>query len=130
MKSDLHWNQSRDQNWHRRLETYLEQHRIMNGYQAAHMILQDTDWTKRCIAYPGGSRRNSERPDSAVTRAWISGRCGNNGRSASAAGQTDNSDSERIRHWKICRKSQQTSRHFFNVRFRRTAQKLKLQMKK
>lgn len=67
----------------------------MNGYQAAHMILQDTDWTKRCIAYPGGSRRNSERPDSAVTRAWISGRCGNNGRSASAAGQTDNSDSER-----------------------------------
>ena len=25
---------------------------------------------------PGGSRRNSERPDSAVTRAWISGRCG------------------------------------------------------
>ena len=39
-------------NWHRRLETYLEQHRIMNGYQAAHMILQDTDWTKRvyCIS--------------------------------------------------------------------------------
>lgn len=36
----------------RRLETYLEQHRIMNGYQAAHMILQDTDWIKRgyCIS--------------------------------------------------------------------------------
>ena len=35
-----------------KLETYLEQHRIMNGYQAAHMILQDTDWTKRvyCIS--------------------------------------------------------------------------------
>ena len=48
-----------------------------------------------CIAYPGESRRNSERPDYAVTRAWISGRCGNNGISASAAGQTDNSDSER-----------------------------------
>ena len=57
MKSDLHWNQSRDQNWHRRLETYLEQYRIMNGYQAAHMILQDTDWIKRvyCI-----SRREPE----------------------------------------------------------------------
>ena len=40
------------QNWHRRLETYLGQHRIMNGYQAVHMILQDTDWTKRvyCIS--------------------------------------------------------------------------------
>ena len=37
-------------------------------------------------AYPGGSRRNSERPDSAVTRAWVSGRYGNNGRSASATG--------------------------------------------
>ena len=36
MKSDLHWNRSRNRNWHRRLETYLEQHRIMNGYQAAH----------------------------------------------------------------------------------------------
>ena len=47
MKSDLYWNQSRDRSWHRRLETYLEQHRIMNGYQAAHMILQDTDWIKR-----------------------------------------------------------------------------------
>ena len=34
------------------IETYLEQHRIMNGYQAVHMILQDTDWTKReyCIS--------------------------------------------------------------------------------
>lgn len=31
---------------------YLEQHRIMNGYQAVHMILRDTDWTKRvyCIS--------------------------------------------------------------------------------
>ena len=67
MKSDLHWNQSRDQNWHRRLETYLEQYRIMNGYQAAHMILQDTDWIKRVYCIPGGSRRNNERPDSAVT---------------------------------------------------------------
>ena len=36
----------------RRLETYLEQHHILNGYQAVHMILQDTDWTKRvyCIS--------------------------------------------------------------------------------
>lgn len=51
-KSDLHWNQSRDRSWHRRLKTYLEQHRIMNGYQAVHTILQDTDWTKRvyCIS--------------------------------------------------------------------------------
>lgn len=31
---------------------------------------------------------------------------------------------------KICRKSQQTSRHFFNVHFGWTAQRLKLQMKK
>lgn len=33
-------------------------------------------------------------------------------------------------HWKICRKSQQTSRHFVNVHFGWTAQRLKLQMKK
>ena len=39
----------------------------MNGYQAAHMILQDTDWIKRVYCIPGGSRRNNERPDSAVT---------------------------------------------------------------
>ena len=45
MKSDLHWNQSRDQSWHRRLEIYLEQHRIMSGCQAVHTILQDIDWT-------------------------------------------------------------------------------------
>lgn len=65
------------------IETYLEQHRIMNGYQAAHMILQDTDWIKRVYCISQRSRRNSERPDSAVTRAWVSGRCGNNGRSDS-----------------------------------------------
>ena len=31
----------------------LGQHRIMNGYQAVHMILQDTDWIKRvyCISW-------------------------------------------------------------------------------
>ena len=42
----------RDRNWHRRLETYLGQHRIMNGYQAVRTILQDTDWIKRvyCIS--------------------------------------------------------------------------------
>lgn len=52
-----------------------------------------------CTAYPGGNRkRNSGRPDSAVTGAWVSERCGSNGsngRGASAAGETDNSDSER-----------------------------------
>lgn len=44
---------------------------------------------------PENRKRNGGRPDSAVTGAWISRRCGNNGRSASAAGQTDNSDFER-----------------------------------
>ena len=34
----------------------------------------------------GIEKRNSGRPDSAVTRAWVSGRYGNNGRSASATG--------------------------------------------
>ena len=59
MKSDLHWNQSRDQNWHRRLETYLEQHHIMNGYQAVHMILQDIDWTKR-VHIPEGAEETAK----------------------------------------------------------------------
>lgn len=36
MKSDLRWNQSKDQSWHRRLAKYLEQHRIMSGCQAVH----------------------------------------------------------------------------------------------
>jgi len=53
--------------------------------------------TIRIIFLPKCTQKNCDfyAPDSAVTRAWISGRCGNNGRSASAAGQTDNSDSER-----------------------------------
>ena len=59
----------------------------MNGYQAVHMILRDTDWTEKGTAYPeGGNRRNGGRPDSAVTGTWVSGRYGNNGRSASATG--------------------------------------------
>ena len=47
MKSDSHWKRSKDQSWRRRLEIYLEQHRIMNGCQAVHTIFQDIDWTKR-----------------------------------------------------------------------------------
>lgn len=48
-----------------------------------------------CIAYPGeSSGRNGGIPDSAVTGAWLSRWCVSNGRSVSAAGETDNSGSE------------------------------------
>ena len=54
MKNEIRFTleSKQSRNWHRRLETYLEQHRIMNGYQAVHTILQDTDWIKRvyCIS--------------------------------------------------------------------------------
>lgn len=52
MKNEIIFTLESKQRPHRRLETYLGQHRIMNGYQAVHMILQDTDWTKRvyCIS--------------------------------------------------------------------------------
>ena len=74
MKSDLHWEQRKDQNWRRRLEIYLEQHRIMSGCQVVHMILQDTDWTKRASAYPGGSRaRNGGTLNQTVAGVWLSG---------------------------------------------------------
>lgn len=54
MKNEIRFTleKSKDRSWHRRLETSLEQHHIMNGYQAVHTIFQDTDWIKRvyCIS--------------------------------------------------------------------------------